>query len=269
VTIHPTWWRTRAPTIRGDSVTAMRTMSTKVPLITAFFWVIKVLTTAMGETTSDYLAHRYGPLVAAPFGALALLVALAVQFSLRRYVAAAYWFAVAMVAVFGTMVADGLHVELKIPYPVSTTLFAISLAVIFYVWNRVEGTLSIHSINTTRREFFYWCAVMATFALGTAAGDFTAHSLGLGYLASGIVFAVIFAIPGIGLWKLHWNAIFCFWFAYVVTRPLGASFADWLGVSKYRGGLGLGTGLVSVVLAGAIVVLVGYLAITKRDVPAS
>ncbi len=245
----------------------MRTMSAKVPQITIFFWVIKILTTAMGEATSDYLAHRFGPLVAAPIGGLALLVAFAIQFSVRRYIAAAYWFAVAMVAVFGTMVADGLHVELKIPYAVTTTLFAVSLAVIFYVWHRVEGTLSIHSITTTRREFFYWCTVMATFALGTAAGDLTATTLGLGYLASGFLFAVLFAIPAVGYWKLHWNAIFSFWFAYVVTRPLGASFADWLAVSHHRGGLGLGTATVSVTLAAMIIVLVGYLAVTKRDVP--
>jgi uncharacterized membrane-anchored protein len=152
----------------------------KLPAIGVWFWVIKVLTTAMGEVTSDFLVHQINPIMAVAFGGLALAAALIAQFRVRRYVATIYWSAVVMVAVFGTMVADVIHVGLGIPYVVSTTGFAAALAVTFVAWYRAEGTLSIHTIDTRRREAFYWATVMATFALGTAAGDMTASTLGLG-----------------------------------------------------------------------------------------
>jgi uncharacterized membrane-anchored protein len=234
---------------------------TKVPEITALFWITKVLTTAMGETTSDFLVHRLGPGVAIPLGGVALVAALTVQFRADRYVPWVYWLAVLMVAVFGTMAADVLHVGAGIPYLVSTTFFAVVLVGVFVVWNRSEGTLSIHSIVTPRREAFYWLTVITTFALGTATGDLTATTFGLGYWASGLVFAAIIAVPAIGHWKYGMNEVAAFWFAYILTRPLGASFADWLAVSHRRGGLAWGSGTVSLLLLAMIVVCVAVLTV--------
>jgi uncharacterized membrane-anchored protein len=239
----------------------------KVPEVTAFFWIVKALTTAMGESTSDFLVHSLVPEIAVVLGGIAFCVALYIQFSKDRYVPWTYWLAVAMVGVFGTMAADILHVGLGVPYIVSTVFYAIVLAVVFRAWYRVEGTLSIHSITTPRRELFYWAAVLATFALGTAAGDLTAVTFGLGYFGSIIFFLAIIAIPAIGWFRFGMNSILAFWFAYVVTRPVGASVADWLAVSSTRGGLALGTGPVSLVLAAAIAGFVYYLARTGKDTP--
>jgi uncharacterized membrane-anchored protein len=249
----------------GVSVPAQYAAS-KVPQITAYFWIIKILTTAMGEALADFLAFRYGPVVTGVAGTVAFVVALVLQFRVRQYRAWVYWFAVAMVAVFGTMAADGMHIELRVPYTVSTAFFAVALTVIFVAWYAVEGTLSIHSIYTPRREAFYWLTVMATFALGTALGDLTATTLGLGFLASGIMFTVFILIPALAYWKLRMNAIFAFWFAYVLTRPLGASIADWFGKPKSAGGLGVGAGTMSVLLTLLIACLVAYLAVTRKDV---
>jgi len=239
----------------------------KVPEVTAFFWIVKALTTAMGESTSDFLVHSLVPEIAVVLGGIAFCIALYIQFSKDRYVPWAYWLAVAMVGVFGTMAADVLHVGLGIPYIVSTVFYAIVLAAVFRVWFVSEGTLSIHSITTPRRELFYWAAVLATFALGTAAGDLTAVTFGLGYFGSILLFLGIIAIPAIGYFRFGMNSILAFWFAYVVTRPVGASVADWLAVSSARGGLALGTGPVSLVLAVAIAAFVYYLAKTGRDTP--
>ena len=201
----------------------------KVPEVTAFFWVVKALTTAMGESTSDFLVHSLVPEIAVVIGAIAFATALWFQFTRDRYVPWAYWLAVAMVGVFGTMCADVLHVGLGIPYVASTIFFAIALFFVFRTWYRVEGTLSIHSIHTPRRELFYWAAVLATFALGTAAGDFTANTIWIGYFGSILLFATVISIPAIGYFRFGMGSILAFWFAYVVTRPLGASVADWLG----------------------------------------
>jgi uncharacterized membrane-anchored protein len=225
-----------------------RTTLAKVPEVTALFWITKILTTAMGETTSDFLVHRLGAGVAIPLGGTALVVALAVQFRSDRYRPWTYWMAVVMVAIFGTMAADVLHVGAGIPYLVSTAFFAVVLAGVLLVWDRTEGSLSIHTIVTTRREAFYWLTVITTFALGTAAGDVTATTFGLGYWASGVLFAVLIGIPAVGYWKFGMNEVLAFWFAYILTRPLGASFADWLAVSHGRGGLALGAGTVSLLL---------------------
>jgi uncharacterized membrane-anchored protein len=235
-----------------------------VPEVTALFWVIKVLTTGMGETTSDFHNHRFDPVIVVGVSFVIFAASLLWQLSQRRYVVGVYWFTVTMVSVFGTMAADVLHVVLGIPYIVSTIFYAIVLAVIFITWYALEKTLSIHSITTFRREFFYWATVTATFAFGTAAGDLTATTLKLGYFASGVLFAVIIAIPAIAHRAFGMNAILAFWLAYVTTRPLGASFADWLGVPPNRHGLNLGTGPVSVVLALIIAALVTYLAIGTR-----
>lgn len=240
----------------------------KVPELTVYFWIIKLLSTAMGEATSDYLVFHINPYVAVAFGCIGLALSLILQLWVRRYVAWIYWLTVVMVAVFGTMAADILHVVIGIPYLITTTFFSVSLALVFLIWYKVEKTLSIHSINTSRRELFYWATVMATFALGTAAGDMTAATLGLGYLLSGVLFAILFIIPAIGYWKFGWNEIFSFWFAYVITRPLGASFADYFG-KPILGGLGLGDAQVSVVLTLLIIIFVAYLTVTRKDIKGS
>jgi uncharacterized membrane-anchored protein len=239
----------------------------KVPEITAYFWIAKALTTGMGESTSDFLVHKIAPEIAVVLGAIGLVVALLLQFAARRYVAWRYWLAVAMVGVFGTMAADALHVGFGVPYIASTVFYAIVLATVFRAWYVSEGTLSIHSITTQRRELFYWAAVLATFALGTAAGDLTAVTFGLGYFASALLFAAVIAIPALGYWRFGMSSILAFWFAYVVTRPLGASVADWLAVTHRRGGLALGTGWVSLAAAALIAAIVAYLTVTLSDVP--
>jgi uncharacterized membrane-anchored protein len=238
----------------------------KVPELTIYFWIVKVLTTGMGEATSDYLVHRINPYVAVAIGAVAFVVALAVQLILSRYVASIYWLAVVMVAVFGTMAADVLHVGLGVPYVISSAFYAVALAVIFLTWHATEKTLSIHSIYTRRRELFYWATVLATFALGTAASDLTAYTLHLGFFASGILFLGAIAVPAIG-YSLGWlTELLAFWSAYILTRPLGASFADWLGVPRSLSGLNLGRGKIAVSLTIVIVAFVVYLSVSGVDV---
>jgi uncharacterized membrane-anchored protein len=238
----------------------------RVPEITAYFWIIKALSTAMGESTSDFLVHIMNPVVAVGLGFVGFVLALWLQLSMRRYLAWTYWLAVVMVGVFGTMAADVLHVGFHVPYIASSILYAVVLAAVFIAWYRTEQTLSIHEVDTTRRELFYWAAVVATFAMGTALGDLTATTVGLGYDYSIVLFAVLIAIPAIGYRWLRWNPILTFWFAYVVTRPLGASFADWVGKPVSVGGLGWGDGRVSLILTIMIAVLVAFLAITRADV---
>jgi uncharacterized membrane-anchored protein len=240
--------------------------ASKVPEVSVYFWITKVLTTGMGETTSDFLVTWLGPLIAVTLGAAGLAITLLLQFAVRRYVPWVYWSAVVMVSVFGTMAADVLHVGLDVPYAASTVLFTVVLAVVFLVWHRTERTLSIHSILTRRREFFYWAAVLTTFALGTAAGDLTAMTLDLGYLPSAVLFAAIIAIPAVAYRRLGLDAVVGFWFAYITTRPLGASLADWMAVSPTRGGLDWGSGPVSLGWAALILGFVSYLAVTGRDV---
>jgi uncharacterized membrane-anchored protein len=240
--------------------------ASKVPLITAFFWIIKLLSTAMGEATSDYMVKTINPVTAVLLGALGWAIAMVLQFRAKRYNAWIYWFAVVMVAVFGTQCADVLHIKFHIPYVVSTAFYAIVLAAIFVLWYRTEGTLSIHSIRTPRREAFYWATVLATFALGTATGDMTAKTVGLGYLTSGIVFSLAFVVVAVAHWKLGLNSILAFWIAYVLTRPIGASFADYLAFPKSVGGLNTGHAPVALVLTVIIVCLVAYLAKTRIDV---
>jgi uncharacterized membrane-anchored protein len=255
------------PTRRMQRIVSTAKFATrKVPEVTIFFWIIKILTTGMGETTSDYLVRTINPFLAAGIGGMGFFAALALQFLVRRYVPWIYWLTVVMVAIFGTMVADAIHVQLGVPYVISASCFAIALATIFAVWYASEKTLSIHTISTFRRELFYWTTVVTTFALGTAVGDMTASTLHLGYFLSGVLFAGLFALPALGYWLLGLNEVPAFWFAYIVTRPLGASFADWFGRPRSFGGFGLGTGLISVILAVIIAVFVGYLTLTHRDV---
>lgn len=247
-------------------LTGSRMLVRKVPQVTALFWVVKLLTTALGESVSDFLVNAYDPYLVVGAGFVLFVAALTLQFSRSRYVPWVYWSAVAMVAVFGTMVADVVHVVLGVPYSVSTAVFALVLVLVFGLWRRTEGTLSLQSITTVRREVFYWAAVSASFALGTAAGDLLAYSARLGFLGAGLVFAVLFVLPLLGGRMLRLNGVFAFWPAYVVTRPLGASFADWTGKPSSGGGLGWGDGPVSAVLVVLIVGLVGYLHASHRDV---
>ncbi len=240
----------------------------RVPEISVYFWIAKGLSTALGESTSDFLVRTIHPVPAVLVGFAGFVVALAVQFWMRRYVVWTYWFAVVMVGIFGTMAADVLHVGLGVPYVVSTVLYAITLAAVFATWLAVEDTLSVHSIDTPRREVFYWCAVVTTFALGTAVGDVAAITLNLGYLASMLLFAAVILVPAIGYRWFSWNPILSFWFAYVVTRPVGASFADWMGKPSTATGLGWGSGRVSVVLTVLIAGVVTYLGVTRNDVQA-
>ena len=240
----------------------------RVPRITAFFWLVKILTTGAGETTSDYLGSVFSPAVVAIVGAVALAASLVLQFRMRRYVAWSYWLAVSMVAIVGTMFADVLH-SLGISYIISASVFGVLLAVIFTWWYRSEGTLSIHSITNAKREGFYWATVITTFALGTAVGDMTATTFGWGYLTSGIVFTIVILLVALVqyLMRSSTNGVIAFWVAYILTRPLGASYADWMGEPRAKGGLEWGGARVSLILFAAIFLLVAYLAVTKKDAP--
>jgi uncharacterized membrane-anchored protein len=240
-------------------------VAAKVPAVGILFWILKLVTTGVGEATGDYLAHVNIALAAA-VGSCSLLITLWWQLGAARYRAQTYWLAVLGVAVFGTMAADGLHIVFKVPYVASTILFAVAVAVIFWWWWKAEGTLSIHSIARGRREAFYWLAVLGTFALGTAAGDLTATSLGLGFAASALLFAALMCVPAIAWWRFGLNPVVAFWWAYVLTRPLGASLADWLGKPhSFGGGLGYGDGMVSMVGLLLFVMLVGVLVVTWAD----
>jgi uncharacterized membrane-anchored protein len=237
----------------------------KVPEITLIFWVVKLLTTAGGEATSDYLAlgsHLVGGAVEAGL----LVIGLIWQFRIRRYTAAAYWFLAYAIAIFGTGVSDTLHLVVGIPYAGTTLLWAVVLAGVFVTWHRSERTLSIHSIVTRRRDAFYWATVFATFALGTALGDFTATTLGLGYFSSVVLFFVAIMIPAIAWRTLGLNAIAAFWSAYVVTRPLGASIADYASKARSISGIGFGDGRTALAATAAVALGVGYLAITRTDI---
>jgi uncharacterized membrane-anchored protein len=243
----------------------MEPLAAKVPEITVLFWIIKVLTTGMGEAMSDFLGQKSVP-IAGAIGILGIVFALRLQLRTPEYRAPVYWFAVMMVAVFGTMAADGLKDGAGLSYAVTTPFFAAVVGAIFFVWHRSEGTLSIHSITTRRRELYYWAAVLATFALGTAAGDLTALTLHLGFFSSAVLFGAIIVVPLVAWSRFDLNPIVAFWAAYVVTRPLGASFADWFGKPHAQTGLGLGDGTVSGLALIVFVLLVGYVSATKGDV---
>ena len=234
-------------------------------MITAGFWVAKILGTGMGEATSDWLHIDVSSLfIGAAIGVVAFIVAMVLQFAVHRYISWIYWFAVSIVAVVGTMGADGMHLVLGIPYWATSSFWLIVLAILFFVWHRLEGTLSIHSIVTPRREVFYWLTVIATFDLGTAVGDLTAITFHLGYLASGLLFTAAICVPLVAWRFFRMNAVFAFWFAYVLTRPLGASYADWLAWPHSAGGLDFGHGAVALVGAALLFLCVLYLTIRER-----
>ena len=251
------------------SLSSGRQMLNKVPEVTLYFWVIKILCTTVGETAADYLNVNLGAgLTKTTYvtGAL-LIVLLAVQFSLRRYVPGVYWSVVVVISVFGTLITDNLTDRYNVQLTTSTIIFAIALAVVFASWYASERTLSIHTIFTTRREAFYWLAILFTFALGTAAGDLTAEKLDLGYAVSIGIFGAAIALVTLAHYALGLNAVLAFWLAYILTRPLGASIGDFMSQSsKKYGGLGLGTTGTSYIFLALILTLVVYLSITRRDV---
>ena len=243
--------------------TRLPSWSVKVPTVTALFWVVKVLTTGMGEAASDYLA-RMSLALPVLVGGLGLAVALTVQLRSDRYRAVTYWSAVGALAVFGTVAADGLHTALGMSLPLMTGLYAALLGGVLLTWWRNEGTLSIHSITSRRVESFYWLTVFLTFALGTAAGDLAAGTFGLGFLGSAVLFGAAMLVPLVLYRPRLVGEVAAFWSAYVLTRPMGASVADWMGK---RSGLGLGEGTVTYLALGLIVAAVAYLAVTGADAP--
>ncbi len=252
------------PSPRGH---VARAMLNKVPEVTLYFWVIKILATTVGETAADYLNDTLGfgltwTTVVMSAGLAALLVW---QFRTRRYVAPLYWAAVVFISVVGTLITDNLTDRFGVPLPLSTAVFAVLLAVTFALWYRSERTLSIHSIVTSRREGWYWLAILFTFALGTAAGDLVGEQFSLGYGVSVLLFGAAIALVTVAHFGFKANAVLSFWLAYILTRPLGASIGDLMSQSQKHGGLGLGTTGTSVVFLGAILALVGYLTATRVD----
>jgi len=245
-----------------------RTMLNKVPEVTLFFWVIKIMCTTVGETAADYLNDSLGfglTKTTIVSGAL-LVVLLVVQFRLRRYVPVAYWSVVVVISVFGTLITDNMTDAYNVPLTVSTPIFAVILAIVFASWYAVERTLSIHTIFTTRREAFYWLAILFTFALGTAAGDLVAEKLSLGYGPSIAIWGGLIAAIAAAHYVWGLNAVLAFWMAYILTRPLGASIGDFMSQHSHKyGGLGLGTTGTSYIFLGCILALVTFLTVTKRD----
>ena len=240
-------------------------IAAKVPEVIFLFWIVKILTTAGGEVTSDYL-KKYGNFGGGGTEVALFVIALILQFATRRYRAFAYWSLAYAIAIGGTGLSDFLHLDVHIPYAGTTALWAVILAAIFWLWYRNEGTLSIHSITTQRREAYYWAVVFATFALGTALGDFTATSLNMGYLDSGIFFFVVILLPALAWWRFGLGSVAAFWMAYIVTRPLGASVSDWISKPVSLTGLNFGNGQTAVVIAVIVLLAVTYLAVVKPDV---
>jgi uncharacterized membrane-anchored protein len=243
-------------------------MLNKVPQITLAFWVIKIMSTTVGETGADYLAVHVGLGTASTGGITvsSLMLALLLQLRMRRYVPWIYWLTVVLVSIVGTQITDALTDGLEISLYVSTGVFAAALAATFAIWHRTERTLSIHTIITTRRELFYWAAVLFTFALGTAAGDLATEALGLGFNVGVVVFGALIAAIA-AAYYLGANAVLTFWLAYILTRPLGASLGDLLSQARAYGGLGFGTVYTSLAFLAVIIALVGFVSFDERPSP--
>jgi uncharacterized membrane-anchored protein len=249
-----------------EGTTTGRILLNKVPEVTVFFWIIKILATTVGETAADFLSGLGLGLSGTSIAmTLLFLVVLAVQFRTRRYVPGIYWLTVVLISVVGTLLTDNLTDALGVPLELSTAVFAVALAITFAVWYRTEGTLSIHSVVTVRREAFYWLAVLLTFALGTAVGDLVSEKFGVGYWPTALLVALIIGAIAVSHLVFRANAVLTFWLAYILTRPLGASLGDGLSQHKADGGFGLGTTWTSLLFLATILVVVVYLAVTKRD----
>ena len=252
----------------GTGLPSARAMLNKVPEITLYFWVIKVLCTTVGETGADYLNETlgFGLTKTTLLASVVLVAALVLQFWVRRYVPWIYWVSVVLISIVGTLITDNLTDNFGVSLVTTTIVFSIVLALVFAAWYASERTLSIHTIVTTRREGFYWLTVLFTFALGTAAGDLTAERLAVGYWKSALLFAALIGLVYALHLKVGLNAILAFWIAYILTRPLGASIGDYLSQPKADGGLGLGTTVTSVIFLLTILTVVVYLSLTKVDV---
>lgn len=239
----------------------------KVPEVTAFFWIIKVLATTVGETAADYLnaSLHFGLTGTTLVMGAALVLALIAQFRTPKYVPGVYWLAIVFISVVGTLITDNLTDHFHLSLWVSSGLFAAALAATFAAWHRREGTLSIHSIYTPRREAFYWLAILFTFALGTATGDLMAEKLSLGYLPSAVIFAAMIGVVALVQKRGRLSPILTFWLAYILTRPLGASIGDFLSQDKDFGGLGLGTTTTSLIFLAGILLLTVYLTVSRKD----
>ena len=251
-----------------DSQSSVKIMLNKVPEITLFFWVIKILCTTVGETGADFLDTKLNlglDGVTLIMGTM-LAVTLVFQFKSKKYVPGIYWLAVVLISIVGTLITDNLTDRLGIPLMITTIIFTVMLSIVFAAWYKKEKTLSIHSIITTRREAFYWLAILFTFALGTAAGDLLAEKINLGYMLSAIIFGVLIASVAISHFVFKVNAVLAFWIAYILTRPLGASIGDYLSQDLDNGGLGLGTVITSMIFLATILATVIYLTVTKKDV---
>jgi uncharacterized membrane-anchored protein len=244
-----------------------RLTASKVPEVTVFFWIIKILSTTVGETAADTLNVdlNFG-LTGTTVVMTGLLVAvMAIQFGLKTYVPALYWLAVVLISIVGTLITDNLTDNLRVPLEITTAIFTAALVAVFAIWYAIEHTLSIHSITTLRREAFYWLAVLFTFALGTAAGDLVAEQFGVGYLASALIVGAIICLVAALHYGVKLDGVLAFWIAYVLTRPLGASLGDLLSQDRHAGGLQLGATATSVVFAVIIVALVAHLSWSKID----
>jgi uncharacterized membrane-anchored protein len=251
----------------SDRVDRRLSMLNKVPEVTLAFWVIKIMSTTVGETGADYLAVHVGLGTAVTGGIMVVLLvgALLLQLRTRRYVPWNYWLTVVLVSVVGTQITDALTDGLEVSLYTSTTVFAVVLAATFAIWYAIERTLSIHTIVTTRRELFYWAAILFTFALGTAAGDLATEALNLGFELGVVIFGALIAVIA-GAYYLGANPVLTFWIAYILTRPLGASLGDLMSQAQAYGGLGFGTVRTSIIFLSVIVVLVAFLSIgTNRQ----
>ena len=260
---------TDAVALEGSSNSSVgRKMLNKVPEVTLYFWIIKILCTTVGETAADFLNTNLGigltdtSLIMAAL----LLIGLVFQFRADRYIATLYWLCVVLISVVGTLITDNLTDNFGVSLVTTTIIFSIALAITFVAWYSSEGTLSIHTIVTSKREAFYWLAVLFTFALGTAAGDLVAERFSVGYFLSAVIFAALIAVVALAHKGFGLNAIFAFWAAYILTRPLGASIGDALSQPVPDGGLGLGTTFTSLIFLATIAVVVAYLTISRRDV---
>jgi len=247
--------------------TRAKTMLCKVPEVTIYFWIIKIMATTVGETAADFLNTNLNLGLTGTSCAMGVLLAavLVVQFKAREYVPPIYWLAVVLISVVGTLITDNLTDNFGVSLWTTTVIFAVALAITFAVWYSVEKTLSIHSIYTTGREAFYWAAILFTFALGTAAGDLIAENMNLGYWKSALMFGAVIGLVVIAWRYLNLNAVTAFWMAYILTRPLGASVGDFLSQPTADGGLGLGTAATSAIFLATILGVVVYLVKTKKD----
>lgn len=242
----------------------------KVPEVTLIFWLVKMMSTTVGETAADFLIFNlhFGLLWTSAIMLIGLIVTLWIQITATRYTPWKYWLAVVMVSIFGTLITDNLTDQWHVPLAVSTGLFSAGLLLTFRLWFVQERTLSIQAITTPRREYFYWAAILVTFALGTAAGDWLSEGMALGYATALLIFGLLIGLTVVARYGWRLNSVLAFWIVYVLTRPLGASLGDGLSQSTAQGGLGLGTTSTSVIFLIGIVVLVTYQSLTARQVRA-